>query len=288
MKTVLEKLRAQAASDGNGVKLMRVFGGHQPERFDPFLMLDDFGSDSADDYIGGFPAHPHRGFETITYMLQGKMEHRDHMNNVGLLEDGGLQWMTAGRGVIHSEMPQQSQGKMHGFQLWLNLPAAKKMQAARYEDVAAANIPNYKLEGLTIKALAGRAEIDGQKIEGYFQVEDTEALYLDLHLEADKNLRLDLNPGLNTLVYVYDGQIKIAETEIHRQELARLSYENGEQKLEIQSTKDSKILLLAGRPLREPIVQYGPFVMNSIEEIEQALRDYREGQLAANAVNSGP
>lgn len=174
VRTVIEQLTAQPATDGDGVRLLRVFGGQAPERFDPFLMLDEFGSDDPDAYIGGFPSHPHRGFETVTYMLEGKLEHRDHMGNVGLINDGDVQWMTAGKGVIHSEMPMQVEGVMRGFQLWVNLPADKKMQPARYGEIKAAEIPVYPLPSdngtITVKAIAGTTQINGEAIEGYTQV----------------------------------------------------------------------------------------------------------------------
>ncbi len=284
-RQVIEHIQGRATSDGDGVKLKRIFGGARPQRFDPFLMLDEFGSEEASDYIGGFPPHPHRGFETVTYMLQGKMEHRDHMNNVGLLADGGVQWMTAGRGIIHSEMPQQTEGKMRGFQLWLNLPSEKKMQAARYEDVAPEAIPVYEFEGVTVKALAGQAEIDGTQVQGYFDVPDTEVLYLDVHLAPGKGVSVPVAETHNALVYVYEGQALVgaSASPIGAQSVARLG--EGEN-IQVCNEGDieTRVLILAGRPLREPITQYGPFVMNTTEEIEQAINDYRNGTLTDVAV----
>jgi len=280
-RKVVEQLRARPASDGAGVKLLRVFSGPGPERFDPFLMLDEFGSEEASDYIAGFPPHPHRGFETITYMLQGKMEHRDHMGNVGLLNDGDVQWMTAGKGVIHSEMPKQTEGKMRGFQLWLNLPSHSKMQPAHYADIAADNIPEYELQGLRIKAIAGALDVDGEAIKGYFDVPDTEALYLDLHLDPGRELSVALPEQQNVLVYVYEGEVVIGAdaTPARAQTISRLDRGERVQLANKASDKQARVLLLAGTPLKEPIVQYGPFVMNTTAEIEQAMSDYRAGTL---------
>ena len=281
MRQIVEIIDARATSDGDGVQLKRVFGGPKPERFDPFLMLDEFGSEQASDYIGGFPAHPHRGFETITYMLKGKMEHRDHMGNVGLLQDGGVQWMTAGRGVIHSEMPKQTDGLMRGFQLWVNLPAAKKMQNAHYEDVSPDAIPHYQLDGATIKAIAGQSIIEGQAIAGYFQVADTEVLYLHIKLDAGKSIRLPIEDNKNALVYLSTGELLLDDKSMHKQQLARLSG-SGDLVIKNTGSQQAELLVLAGRALNEPIVQYGPFVMNSREEIDQAMHDFQNGTLTDN------
>lgn len=278
MAEIKELIKAQPASDGDGVKLLRVFGGRGPERFDPFLMLDEFGSESASDYIGGFPPHPHRGFETVTYMLQGKMEHRDHMNNVGLLQDGDVQWMTAGSGVIHSEMPQQTEGKMRGFQLWLNLPADKKMVKASYEDVAHSQLPRFSGEGVEVVGIAGQASVNGEPFTGHFQKEVTSPLFWDLHLEAGQEVSVGLDRVQNVLVYAYEGKTSLDGGALEPQTLARLgeidkvTFHNG-------GSIQSRFILLAGTPLREPVVQYGPFVMNTSEQIEQALQDYKNNQL---------
>lgn len=282
-RSPVEVLAAQPSSDGAGVKLLRVFGGGRPERFDPFLMLDEFGSYEASDYIGGFPAHPHRGFETVTYMLRGKMEHRDHMHNVGLLKDGDVQWMTAGRGIIHSEMPQQTEGQMRGFQLWLNLPAKNKMRPAHYEDVPAAQLPEFDWPGVHIVAIAGTAELaEGRVVKGYFQRPDTEPMVWDVHLSAGQELNVPVPDGHTAMVYVYEGALKLQETVFKAQHLARLSGQ-GAVKLHNPGTQTLRLMLLAGKPLGEPIVQYGPFVMNSPVEIDQALQDYREGKLTSPA-----
>jgi redox-sensitive bicupin YhaK (pirin superfamily) len=272
----VEMIKAQPASDGAGVKLLRVFGGARPERFDPFLMLDEFGSNEASDYIGGFPPHPHRGFETITYMLRGKMEHRDHMGNVGLLNDGDVQWMTAGGGIIHSEMPRQTEGEMRGFQVWLNLAAENKMKPAHYEDVAAEKLPHYRIGNSEIIALAGTLQIGDEHISGYFERPDTLPLYWDIHLAPGESLRMPVPGQYTALVYVYEGVLHTSDTSVPARHLLRLT-QDGDVMVDNVGTEEVRFLLLAGKPLRQPIVQYGPFVMNTSEEIEQALADYRAG-----------
>jgi len=279
---VVEQIRARAASDGDGVKLLRVFGGPGPERFDPFLMLDEFGSEEASDYIGGFPSHPHRGFETVTYMLQGKMEHRDHMGNVGLLNDGDVQWMTAGRGIIHSEMPRQTEGRMRGFQLWVNLPSARKMSPAKYQDVEGGDIPVYHIAGNTIKAIAGTVNIGGEKITGHFSIQDTKAVVLDVHLPAGGEVLVPVDSGFNSLAYVYEGELELGEQGVVTG-ARTLSRFNGDGGIAIynRGNSEARIMVFAGKPLKEKIVQHGPFVMNSMSEIEQAIRDYQAGTLAS-------
>lgn len=280
-RQVVEQIAAQATSDGDGVKLLRVFGGSQPERFDPFLLMDEFGSEQASDYIGGFPPHPHRGFETVTYMLQGKMEHRDHMGNVGLLNDSDVQWMTAGRGVIHSEMPRQTEGKMRGFQFWVNLPAARKMTPAVYRDVSGGAIPVFTLPGgILVKAIAGAAQVNSEDVKGYFEVVDTEAVLLDIHLPEGQTATVDVGEDYNSLAYVYDGQALLGEQRIktNAQIITRFG---GSGSIEISNNQSqvTRVMLMAGKPLGESIVQHGPFVMNSADEIEQAIRDYQMGEL---------
>ena len=279
-RQIVEQIEARKASDGDGVKLLRVFGGARPERFDPFLLMDEFGSEEASDYIGGFPPHPHRGFQTITYMLQGKMEHQDHMGNVGLLGDGDVQWMTAGKGVIHSEMPKQTEGKMRGFQVWLNLPAATKMQPANYEDVPEGKIPEFTAGATHVKALAGKSQVNDTTVEGYFDVPDTEAIYLDLHIPAGETATVEIPESHNTVVYVYEGVANIGDkgTPSKAQTLSRIS---GEGTLVINNAHDNvtKVILLAGIPIKESIAQHGPFVMNTMDEINQAIADYQAGTL---------
>lgn len=276
-RKVLTQHIGQPASDGAGVRLTRVFGGAGLALFDPFLMLDEFGSDNPDDYIAGFPPHPHRGFETITYMLEGRMRHEDHLGNVGLLQSGGVQWMTAARGIIHSEMPEQEQGVMRGFQLWLNLPAKDKLGAAGYRDFAPEEIPHITTDsGVAVTVIAGCFD-DGQlQQEGAVQRPQTTPQLFDLHLPAGSRVAPRLVDGMRVLLYVYDGEVTVNGHSIARQRLARLS-ESGT--LEITSSAGAKALLIAGQPLNEPIAQYGPFVMNTREEIEQALRDLRDDRL---------
>lgn len=280
-RKVLSIQAGQPTSDGAGVKLTRVFGGPGIESFDPFLMLDEFGSENPDEYIAGFPPHPHRGFETVTYMLEGRMRHEDHMGNVGLLQSGGVQWMTAARGVIHSEMPEQEEGAMRGFQLWLNLPAKSKMGEAGYDDIQPERIPRITTHnGVDVVVIAGQFD-DGQTSQaGAVQRPDTEPQYFDFHMPAGSQISPRVAEGHRVLLYVYEGEVEIAgqPQKLGTSRLARLS-ESGE--IQLSSQTGARVLLIAGKPLGEPIVQYGPFVMNSREEIEQALRDFRDDKLTA-------
>ncbi len=280
-RKVLSIQAGQPTSDGAGVKLTRVFGGPGIEAFDPFLMLDEFGSENPDEYIAGFPPHPHRGFETVTYMLEGRMRHEDHMGNVGLLQGGGVQWMTAARGVIHSEMPEQEEGAMRGFQLWLNLPAKSKMGDAGYDDIQPERIPRITTQnGVDVVVIAGQFD-DGQTSQpGAVQRPDTEPQYFDFHMPAGSRISPRIAEGHRVLLYVYEGEVEMAgqPQKLGTSRLARLS-ESGEIQLNTQA--GARVLLIAGKPLGEPIVQYGPFVMNSREEIEQALRDFRDDKLTA-------
>jgi redox-sensitive bicupin YhaK (pirin superfamily) len=278
MRTIVSLDTGRPTSDGAGVQLIRIIGGPGLERFDPFLMLDEFGSANPDDYVAGFPAHPHRGFETITYMLEGRMKHEDHMGNVGLLESGGVQWMTAARGVIHSEMPQQEQGVMRGFQLWLNLAAKDKLGEPGYRDFTPTEIPHLMLaDGTQVKVIAGRFATDAVHQDGAVQRPHTEPQIFDLHLSAGGQVAPQVPDGHRVMLYVYEGNVQLAERDIATGQLARLS-EQGD--VHLSSRDGARVLLIAGKPLNEPIVQYGPFVMNSREEIEQALRDFRDGTLA--------
>ncbi|MBS7663022.1 pirin family protein [Pseudomonas lalucatii] len=281
LRSVLSIHPGQAASDGAGVRLTRVIGGAGIERFDPFLMLDEFGSDNPDDYIAGFPSHPHRGFETITYMLAGSMRHEDHLGNVGLLQSGGVQWMTAARGIIHSEMPEQEQGVMRGFQLWLNLPSQEKLGAPGYRDIPAAEIPRLTTAGgVEVVVIAGQFD-DGQvQQSGAVQRPHTEPQLFDLHLPAGGRIAPRLVDGHRALLYVYEGELQLPSATPKTVAAGRLVRLSDEGELQLASSQGARLLLIAGKPLNEPIVQYGPFVMNSREEIEQALRDYRDGVLA--------
>lgn len=274
----IERLvRGVDTADGAGVKLKRVLTQDLQRRLDPFLMLDEFRSDNPGDYIAGFPPHPHRGFETVTYMLAGRMRHRDSAGNEGLLGPGGVQWMTAGRGVIHSEMPEQEEGLMHGFQLWINLPAARKMIPAAYQDIPAANIPQLQLEnGIQVKVIAG--EYANQP--GTIQQPDTEPVYLDVQLPAGQWLDVALPAGHNAFLYLYQGSLLAPVTQqvIAAGHMAVLS--NSGNGVTLSSEEGARVLVLAGKPLQESIAQYGPFVMNTRAELEQAFDDYQQGRLA--------
>ncbi|WP_337245124.1 pirin family protein [Luteimonas sp. gir] len=274
---VVRTVRGMPASDGAGVKLIRVIGTPQLPDLDPFLMLDEFGTDRAEDYLAGFPDHPHRGFETVTYMLDGRMRHRDNHGNEGLLVPGSVQWMTAGRGLVHSEMPEQQAGRMRGFQLWVNLPAREKMTAPRYQEFAPDRLPVVEpAPGVTVKLIAG--SVDGTA--GPIAQPATEPLYLDIALAPDSAWAFDLPDGHNVFAYVYEGQTTVGEGEAMRplaaQELgvlgggARLQLHAGEQ--------GAKLIVVGGRPLREPVARHGPFVMNTREELMQAFVDFQEGR----------
>ena len=272
-----------ATSDGAGVKLRRSLGQGQGARLDPFLMLDEFSSDNPGDYIAGFPAHPHRGFETVTYMLDGHMRHEDHLGNVGELKSGGVQWMTAGRGIVHSEMPQQEEGRMRGFQLWINLPAKEKMKPAHYRDIPPSEIPVAALPGGgSVKVIAGAVELDGRMTRGPVQGLTTDPLYLDVELPAGDVFSQPIDSDHNVFVYVYEGSLLIGDAAAPRrlkpQSAGILSRgDHVEIRADGESGSSARFLLLAGRPLGEPVVQYGPFVMNTVEEIEQAINDYQKG-----------
>lgn len=272
----VERLQAgMPTSDGAGVRLLRVLTQELQRRLDPFLMLDEFRSDNPDDYIAGFPDHPHRGFQTVTYMLDGRMRHRDSHGNEGLLGPGGVQWMNAGRGLVHSELPEQADGLMHGFQLWINLPAARKMSEPGYRDIPASAIPQTTTAGgVTIKVIAGEA--DG--LRGAVQEADTEPLYLDLELPAGATHSLPLPPSHNAFVYVYAGEATIGGRTVGEQRLAVLGNDPVADGVALSTVSGARVLVLAGRPLGEPIAQWGPFVMNSRGEVEQAIDDFRNGR----------
>jgi len=275
----VERLVAgQATSDGAGVKLTRVLTQNLQRRLDPFLMLDAFGTDNPGDYIGGFPDHPHRGFETVTYMLDGRMRHRDSAGHEGLLSGGGVQWMTAGRGVIHSEMPEQEEGRMEGFQLWLNLPAKDKMCPPWYRDIPAAEIPELRTaEGATVRVIAGASH----GVAGAMQREATRPLYLDLRLPPGAAFEQPLPAAHNAFVYVYRGELSIGGQAVPRQRMAILDNTPGSDGVRLQAgAEGARAILVAGQPLNEPIAQYGPFVMNSHQQIFQAVEDFRAGRLA--------
>jgi quercetin 2,3-dioxygenase len=267
-------------SDGAGVKLTRVLTQQFQRRLDPFLMLDAFGTDNPDDYIGGFPNHPHRGFETVTYMIAGQMRHRDSFGHEGLLKNGGVQWMTAGSGLIHSELPEQSDGRMEGFQLWLNLKSTDKMRSPWYRDIQSAEIPEVTTpEGVTARVIAGSSH----GVAGAMVRETTEPLYLDLHLPAGARFAQALAPKANAFVYVYRGALAIGETRVPSQRMAILKNNADSDGVVLQASEDSRALLIAGLPLGEAIAQHGPFVMNTRDELIQAVQDYQAGKFGAAA-----
>jgi redox-sensitive bicupin YhaK (pirin superfamily) len=277
-RTVEQLIVGKETSDGAGVRLTRVLSQSLQRRLDPFLMLDAFGSDDPDDYIAGFPDHPHRGFETITYMLAGNMRHRDSAGHEGLLGNGGVQWMTAGRGVIHSEIPQQEEGVMEGFQLWLNLPARDKMCAPWYKDFSAANLPRFVTDtGVVVTVIAGASGGMASTVTR----EATAPLYLDIHLPAGTRFAQALPATHNAFVYVYRGEVSVAGRTVPAQRMAILANDMNADGVLIEAAAGAQVLLVAGQPLNEPIEQYGPFVMNTREEINQAVIDYREGRLGA-------
>ena len=282
VRTLARVIPAINTSDGAGVRLRRSLGSGKDVRLDPFLMLDEFSSDNPGDYIAGFPAHPHRGFETVTYILDGHMRHEDHLGNQGDLQSGGVQWMTAGRGIIHSEMPQQLEGRMRGFQLWINLPAKEKMKPAGYRDIPPEEIPVHQLPaGGQVKIIAGTLETDDVKITGPIAGLSTEPLYVDVQLPPGASFSQRIARGLNAMAYVFEGQLKLsgADTLLATHSAAVLN--DGDVAAFTAAEQGARFLVLAGRPLNEPVAQYGPFVMNTMAEIEQAVRDYQTGRLTA-------
>ncbi len=279
-RTLQRVIPSIPASDGAGVKLRRSLGASQLARHDPFLMLDEFYSDDPEDYLAGFPSHPHRGFETVTYMLDGHMQHKDSGGNTGDLGPGDVQWMTAARGLIHSEMPQQSEGRMRGFQLWLNLPAKEKMKAPAYRDIPAGDIPVVRVQGGEVKVIAGRfAETQGAVHGG-----STEPHYWDVHLAPGAVFEASLPAGHNAFLYAYEGEASIGEDAKALPHRAAGLLSDGDAVRVTAGATGARVLVLAGKPIREPVVQYGPFVMNTREEIEQAIADYQSGALARDQV----
>jgi redox-sensitive bicupin YhaK (pirin superfamily) len=275
-RAVTQTLRGMPASDGAGVKLTRVIGQPKLPDLDPFLLLDEFGTDKAEDYIAGFPEHPHRGFETVTYMLDGRMRHKDNHGNEGVLEPGAVQWMTAGRGIVHSEMPEQREGRMRGFQLWMNLPARDKMTAPNYQEFGSDRLPVVDRPGIRVKVIAGH--FDGAT--GPVKQPATDPTYLDIRLDAGVDFTLPVPMGHSAFIYVYEGGVSVGNgreaATIGAQELAVLG-EGDEVRLQGRDAR-SRAILVAGRPLREPVARYGPFVMNTREEIMQAFADYQSGK----------
>jgi redox-sensitive bicupin YhaK (pirin superfamily) len=281
-RTLQRAIEAIPTSDGAGVKLRRSLGQSAWARLDPFLMLDHFSTDNADDYIAGFPAHPHRGFETVTYMLDGHLRHEDHLGHTGELKTGGVQWMTAGRGIVHSEMPQQEQGRMRGFQLWINLPAREKMKPAAYRDIQADEIPVVELAGGgRVKVIAGTLSQGGVATPGPIQGLTTDPLYFDVELPTAATFTHPLPAGYHAFVYPFEGSVEVGPKGSGRALKTHSAgvLSDGDSVELTGGPEGGRVILLAGRPLLEPIVQYGPFVMNTHEEIEQAIRDYQSGAL---------
>ena len=274
---VLRTIEGSPTSDGAGVRLTRVIGGSALPDLDPFLLLDEFGTDKAEDYLAGFPSHPHRGFETVTYMLDGRMRHKDNHGNEGLLTPGSVQWMTAGRGLVHSEMPEQESGRMRGFQLWVNLPAREKMTAPKYQEFAPERIPQVTpAAGVTVKIIAG--DVDGTA--GPIIQPATDPVYLDITLDAGVAWDYALPEGHNVFAYVFEGDLQIGAGDearpVAQQQMAVLGGGNA---LHLAAgSVGARLILVAGRPLREPVMRHGPFVMNTRQELMQAFVDFQEGR----------
>lgn len=268
---IKQTFKGVETSDGAGVSLTRIIGSTDINMLDPFLLLDEFGSDNPNDYIGGFPPHPHRGFETITYMINGNFRHKDSVGNEGYLTDGGVQWMTAGKGVVHSEMPEQKEGLVQGFQLWLNLPKEKKMIEPSYHDIQADQIPSKSLDNGIVKIISG----EFQSIVGPGKPH-TGVLYLDVHLDKDAKVTVPIEKGWNAFIYVYDGEIEAGQS-ISKGTLAVLENTGV---FECKSlANETRFLLIAGDPIGEPVARGGPFVMNTKSEVLQAFEDYQSGKL---------
>jgi redox-sensitive bicupin YhaK (pirin superfamily) len=270
----------QPTKDGDGVKLTRVLTQAHQRRLDPFLMLDNFGSQDPNDYCGGFPDHPHRGFETVTYMIAGRMRHKDSAGNEGLLQNGGVQWMTAGRGLVHSEMPEQEDGLMEGFQLWLNLPSHQKMCTPAYLDIQSERVPEYVTEeGLKIRVIAGESQNVKGAVWRSANLCPTQVIYLDIHFEQSGSFKQPINIQHNAFLYVYRGALSVVhgatETAVPSHQMAILFNEGDG--VQLRANQGTCALLISGNPLNEPIAQYGPFVMNTREELIQAVDDFKAG-----------
>ncbi|WP_317203839.1 pirin family protein [Janthinobacterium sp.] len=268
-------IAGQAVMDGAGVKINRVLTQSLQRRLDPFLMLDAFASDKPNDYLAGFPEHPHRGFETVSYMIAGRMRHKDSAGHEGLLSSGGVQWMTAGSGVIHSEMPEQEEGVMEGFQLWLNLPARDKMRKPWYRDFVNADIPRFTTDGgVTVQVIAGSSH----GVDGAVQREVTEPIYLDIDLPAGASYSQALPEGHNAFFYTFRGAVSVGDKAVPSTRMAILANTAGADGVQIHASEASRVILIAGRPLNEPIAQHGPFVMNTQAELVEAFEDFRAGR----------
>jgi|TARA_B100001750_G_C15510410_1_gene603247 redox-sensitive bicupin YhaK (pirin superfamily) len=276
LKNVTKIIQPTEVSDGAGVKLKRIIGSQQLDHLDPFLLFDDFGSDNSDDYIAGFPSHPHRGIETVTYMLEGSFRHEDSVGNKGTMESGSVQWMTAGKGIIHSEMPLMKEGKLRGFQLWINLPASQKMKIPEYQNIEPKYIPKIKSQkGFQVSLIAGLFEGKFGPIKDGF----VDPVYLDVKFETLTTFEHFANILHNAFIYVVEGSVTIADNDqvIKKYEMAILG--KGERIKVISVEEKSRILFISGKPINEPIARLGPFVMNTKEEIIQAVKDFNENKL---------
>ena len=276
VRTSERLIEGQFVSEGAGVRLRRIIGTPQADYIDPFLLLDEFRTDEAGDYIAGFPDHPHRGFETVTYMIHGRMRHQDSVGNSGVLSDGAVQWMTAGRGIIHSEMPEQTDGLLWGYQLWVNLPAALKMIPPQYQDIPSDDIVEAQADGLKVRVLAGN--YDGHQATAETQIPIN---FFDVALGAGRAFRQPVPDGHTALLYVYDGSLRVGGTETDPVTTGTLALLSRAGDIEIAAGPDgAKFLLLTGQPIGEPVARMGPFVMTTEQEIRQAVRDYQAGTLA--------
>lgn len=277
IRKLIDVINAMPAQDGAGVKIHRLGGRRIQQAINPFLMIDEINSDNADDYIAGFPEHPHRGFETITYMKAGRMRHRDHMGNEGVISPGDVQWMTAGAGVLHSEIPEQEEGLLHGFQIWLNLPAAQKMKPAAYQEITSQRIKEQTLpKGGLVRVIAGEVTVNKNVHQGPLPKSSAQAVFLDVHLKENESIDLSFGMKNRAAVYVYSG----ATDSMKARQLGL--YSSGESLILKAGPGGADVLVLSGRAIDEPLVQYGPFVMNKAEDIEQALRDFRNPKFLKN------
>lgn len=275
-RTIERLVDGQFVSDGAGVRLRRIIGTPQADYLDPFLMLDEFRTDEAGDYVAGFPDHPHRGFETVTYMIHGRMRHQDSVGNSGVLSDGAVQWMTAGSGIIHSEMPEQTDGLLWGYQLWINLPSALKMSPPRYQDIPSGDVIEVETDGLKVRVLAGNYDGHRAAAETLTPIE-----YFDVMLAAERPFAHPVPDGHTALIYVYDGAVRSNNGDTPEVATGTLALLSRDGNVGVTAGPDGgKFLLLSGAPINEPVARMGPFVMTTEEEIHQAVRDYQSGTLA--------
>ena len=276
LTSVKKIIEPMPASDGAGVKLKRAIGTPELDYYDPFLMLDEFGSDNAEDYVAGFPPHPHRGIETVTYMLKGEFEHEDSTGAKGRMASGDVQWMKTGRGIIHSEMPAMSEGKLQGFQLWINMPAELKKNKPEYIYIDSKQMQTYKDLEKKINIIAGKY----QELVGPVGEHNVEPIYFDIELNEGKEFNFELSSTHNSFIYLVDGDIKIGDQTHEPIQNSKLIILNKEKNLDVLALKNSKFLLISGKPIGEPIARGGPFVMNTEAEIQEAIQDFHNGTFA--------